>query len=192
MAKKIIKKSKEQDYNPEKAILNASEFFELKIKDVMKKRAWDIPIMAMDSDMIDVLAMLCTNDHVWVVESLKNKKIVGIITEHDILHALRPIKRHRFFGVPSRKGMGLSLFETAEHIMSHDPIICTPDEKVKDVLHSMEAHGVRRIPVVTLDTNKIISEVTVHQLIKQFYSAVKPLCEICGKKECTVEDAIKS
>ena len=192
MAKKINKKEKEQIYNPEQAVLNASEFFELRIEDVMKKRAWDIPIIPMDADILEVIAMLCTNDHVWVVESYENKRIVGVITEHDILHALRPIKRHRFFGVPSRKGMGLSLFETAEHIMTHDPFLCTSDEKVKDVLHSMEAHGVRRIPVVTPDTNEILSEVTVHQLIKQFYSAVKPLCEICGKKECSVKESVKS
>jgi predicted transcriptional regulator len=181
-----------QDVDSEKALLNATEFFESKIKDVMKQRIWDIPIIAMDSEIMEVIAILCTNDHVWVVDNLKDKKVVGVITEHDILHALRPIKRHRFFGMPSRKGMGLSLFETAEHIMSHDPFTCTPDEKVKDVLHTLEAHGVRRIPVVSPKTNEIISEITVHQLIKKYYSAVKPLCEICEAPECKLKEASKS
>ncbi len=183
---------KKQDFDSEKALLNATEFFESKIKDVMKQRSWDIPIIAMDSEILEVLAILCTNDHVWVVDNLKNKRVVGIITEHDILHALRPIKRHRFFGMPSREGLGLSLFETAEHIMSHDPFTCTPDEKVKDVLHTLEAHAVRRIPVVSPKNDEIISEVTVHQLIKKFYSAVKPLCEICETRECKLEETSKS
>jgi CBS domain-containing protein len=162
------------------------------IKDVMKKRSWDIPIIQKDSDLVEVLALLCTNDHVWVVEDLKKRNLIGIITEHDILHALRPIKRHRFFGVPSRKGLGLSLFETAEHIMSHDPFTCTHEMKVKDVLHAMEAHGVRRMPVVNDDNSEIISEVTVHQLIKEYYRAVKPLCDICGSPECKVAELEKS
>ncbi len=188
----MAKQNKEIDDGSKKALLNASEFFDLRIKDAMKQRSWDIPIIEADSEILDVIAILCTNDHVWVVDDLKNKRIVGVITEHDILHALRPIKRHRFFGMPSRKGMGLSLFETAEHIMSHDPIICTPDEKVKDVLHTMEAHGVRRIPVVNSEGNEIISEVTVHQLIKKYYAAIKPLCDICGSSECTVKESNKS
>ena len=182
----------ELEEKAEKSILNAKEFFELKIKHVMKKRAWDIPIIGAESEILEVIAILCTNDHVWVVDNLKSKKIVGIITEHDILHALRPIKTHRFFGMPSRHGMGLSLFETAEHIMSHDPFTCTPEEKVKDVLHTMEAHSIRRMPVVKADTNELVSEVTVHQLIKEYYSAIKPFCDICGSKECSVKIPDKS
>jgi predicted transcriptional regulator len=164
----------------EKAMLNASDFFESKIKDAMDKRSWDVPLIEMDSELLEVFAILCTNDHVWVVDKLKSRNVVGVITEHDILNALRPIKRPRFFGVPSRKGMGLSVFETAEHIMSHDPFTCTLDRKVKDVLHDMEGHGVRRMAVVKSGSNEIIGEVTVHQLIRKYYNAIKPLCEICA------------
>jgi len=187
----MIKAKIKKNPTSEKALLNASEFFELKIKDVMKKRSWDIPIIQMDSELLEVLAILCTNDHVWVVEDLKKKNLIGIITEHDILHALRPIKRHRFFGVPSRNGLGLSLFETAEQIMSQDPFTCTLEMKVKDVLHTMEAHSVRRMPVVKEENNEIISEVTVHQLIKEYYRAVKPLCDICGSPECKIAELEK-
>jgi predicted transcriptional regulator len=174
----------------EKCLMNTEEFFELRIQDTMKKRSWDVPIIEKDTEMLHVIAMLCTNDHVWVVDDLKNKNVIGVITEHDILHALRPIKRPRFFGVPSRKGLGLYLFDTAEHIMSPDPFTCTPDERVKDVLHNLEAHGIRRMPVVRPGTNEIISEVTVHQLIKEFYNIVKPLCAICesGKFSEMVND----
>jgi predicted transcriptional regulator len=185
-------KQTEMELKAEKSLLNAREFFELKISDVMKKRAWDIPMISADSEILEVIAILCTNDHVWVVENLKNRRVIGIITEHDILHALRPIKRHRFFGMPSRKGMGLSLFETAEHIMTHDPFTCTPDEKVKDVLHTMEAHGIRRMPVVKPPEDEIVSEVTVHQLIKEYYSAIKPFCDVCGSPECSVKESKKS
>ena len=172
-----------KDDTAKSAVDNASEFFEMKISNAMDKRAWDVPIIEQNSELIDVLAILCTNDHVWVVDNLKHKNVVGVITEHDILNALRPIKSHRFFGVPSRKGMGLSMFDTAEHIMSHDPFICTPDEKVKDVLHRMEAHSVRRLPVVDAKTLAILGEVTVHQLIRLYYHVIKPLCKICQEEQ---------
>jgi predicted transcriptional regulator len=193
MARQSVKSdSSSLEEKAEKSLLNASEFFNLRIKDVMKKRAWDIPMVEAESEILDVIALLCTNDHVWVVEDIKSKIIIGIITEHDILHALRPIKRHKFFGMPSRKGLGLSLFETAEHIMSHDPFFCTAEEKVKDVIHSMEAHGVRRLPVVNPENNEIVSEVTVHQLIKEYYSAIKPFCDICDSMESFEKKSKKS
>jgi CBS domain-containing protein len=162
----------------ERCLINADEFFELKIKDVMKRRAWDIPLIKKEREIIHVFALLNTNDHVWVVDSLKTKRIIGIITEHDILHALKPTKTHRFFGMPSRKGLGLSLFETAEHIMTHDPFFCTPDDKVLDILHTLEAHGIRRVPVIDPITEEILSEITIHQLIKRYYEIIEPLCSL--------------
>jgi CBS domain-containing protein len=162
----------------ERCLLNAKEFFHLKIEDAMKRRSWDIPLIDKDTEILDVIAILCTNDHIWVVDDLKKRRILGVITEHDLLHALRPIKTHRFFGMPSRKGMGISLFEKAEHIMSHHPFTCTGDQTVIEVLRSMEAHGIRRMPVIDSESNQILSEVTVHQLIKKYYEIVQPLCKL--------------
>ena len=162
-----------------KELLNPRAFFELSIEDAMDKRAWDIPILEEDSELLEVFAILCTNDHVWIVENRQNNKVVGVITEHDIMNALRPIKMHRFFGMPSRKGMGLAIFETADHIMSHDPITCISEDKVKSVLKKMIIHRVRRCPVVESKHNKkILGEVTLHQLIRKYYNVIKPLCEI--------------
>jgi predicted transcriptional regulator len=181
--KQTLEEQKEEfEKTTEKCLLDTKEFFELKIKDAMKKRSWDVPIIEKNREILEVIAILCTNDHVWVVENLKKKRIIGVITEHDLLHALRPIKRQRFFGVPSRKGLGLSIFETAEHIMTPDPFVCRSHEKVREVLLHMEAHGIRRMPVVNAN-DELISEVTVHQLIKEFYNVIKPLCEIPDEKK---------
>ena len=160
----------------ERCLLDAEEFFNMRIKEAMKRRIWDIPIIEKNRAIIEVFAILSTNDHIWVVNNLKQKKVIGIITEHDILHAFRPIKTHRFFGMPTHKGVGLSLFETAEHIMTHDPFTCSPDEKVIDIIQSMEAHSIRRMPVIDPATEEIVSEVTVHQLTRKYYEIIKPLC----------------
>ncbi len=167
----------------ERCLLNAKEFFEMKIKDVMKRRAWDIPIIEQKREIIDVIALLSTNDHVWVVDNLKRKRVIGIITEHDILHALKPMKKHIFFGTPTQKGLPLSLYESIEHIMTQDPFTCTSEENVTDILQMMEAHGIRRMPVINPTTGEILSEVTVHQLIRRYYEIIEPLCSLSSQDE---------
>ena len=159
----------------EKSFKKAKEFFELKISDAMDKRSWDVPIIEVNRTIIDVFAILCTNDHVWVVENEKNKKVVGVITESDFVDILPSTNSHSFFGVPSRKSLGLYPFENITQIMVHDPLTCAPNEKVKDVLHKIKTHNIRRLPVVDPKTNEILGEVTVHQLIRRFYNALKPI-----------------
>lgn len=177
MAKQYKPKSQECKV----ALANPQEFFEQRIGDAMDKRAWDLPILDEDTELLDVIAILCTSDHVWIVENKENNRVVGVITEHDILNALRPVKKHRFFGAPSRKGMGVSIFETADHIMSHDPVTCLETDTIKNVLHKMETHSVRRCAVVESKSNhKIVGEVTLHQLIRKYYKYVEPLCKLIG------------
>jgi CBS domain-containing protein len=180
----MVKKYKPKSKECKVALANPQKFFEIRIHDAMDKRAWDIPILEEESELLDVIAILCTSDHVWIVDNKENNRVVGVITEHDILNALRPVKKHSFFGAPSRKGMGVSIFETADQIMSHHPVTCLENDKVADVLHKMETHSVRRCAVVESKTNhKILGEVTLHQLIRKYYKYVQPLCTVINNSE---------
>jgi CBS domain-containing protein len=175
----MVKKYKPKSPECKAALTNPQDFFNIHIKDAMDKRAWDLPILEENSSLLDVIAILCTSDHVWIVDNKENNRVVGVITEHDILNALRPVKSHRFFGMPSRRGMGVAIFETADHIMSHDPVSCLESDNVETVLHRMETHRVRRCAVIENEDNyKIMGEVTLHQLIRKYYNFVKPLCII--------------
>ena len=60
--------------------------------------------------------------------------------------------------------------------MTHDPFTCTPDEKVIDIIHTMEAQAIRRMAVIEPNTDIIVSEVTIHQLIRRYYEIIEPLC----------------
>jgi len=103
-----------------------------------------------------------------VVESRGSKKLVGIITEHDILDIFSPRKKVSYFGLPNKKSLHYETFEKAGHIMSRNPIRCRPDEKVKDALNKMVVHRIRRIPVV--ENDEIVGEITLHHLIREFYA----------------------
>jgi CBS domain-containing protein len=147
------------------------QFYEILAKDIMNKRIGDMPLIEQDASICCVLAILTGRDYVWVVESKGSKKLVGIITEHDILDIFSPRKEVSFFGLPSKKSLHYETFEKAGHIMSRNPIRCSPEEKVEDVLNKMIDHRVRRIPVV--ENSEIIGEITLHHLIRKFYVFIK-------------------
>jgi len=147
------------------------KFYETAAGDIMDKRVRDIPIIDKDADLIDVLSVLNVSDHVWVVESKGSKKLVGIITEYDVLHILSPRKRIPSVGVPDKRSLPYSSFEEASHLMSRDPIKCEPNEKVGNILDKMMTHRIRRMPVVGND--EIIGEITLHHLIRKLYALIK-------------------
>ena len=147
------------------------KFYETAAEDIMDKRAGDIPIIDKDADLIDVLSILNVSDHVWVVESKGSKKLVGIITEYDVLHILSPKKRIPSVGAPDKRSLPYSSFEEASHLMSRDLIKCEPNEKVGTILDKMITRRIRRMPVV--ENGEIMGEITLHHLIRQLYALIK-------------------
>ncbi len=139
------------------------EFYEMLVEKVIDKRRWDLPLVEKDTELNRVLSLLGSSDHVWVVDSLENKKLLGVITESDVLRALAPKRKITYFGMPGKEALHWEMHETAEHIMSRKPITCKLEEKVKDALDKMSTHRVRRLAVV--DKNRIVEEVTLHYLI---------------------------
>jgi len=118
---------------PAKEKLLIHQFYEILAKDIMDKRIGDMPLIEKDASMECVLSILTGSDHVWVVESKGSKKLVGIITEHDILDIFSPGKEVSFFGLPNKKSLHYETFEKAAHIMTQNPIRCRPEENVEDV-----------------------------------------------------------
>ena len=144
------------------------EFHEIPVKEIMDKRIGELPLIEKHASLDRVLSILTESDHIWVVESIGSKKLVGIITEHDILDIFSPRKKVSYFGLPNKKALHYETFEKAGHIMSRNPIRCSPDEKVKDALNKMVVHRIKRIPVV--ENNEIVGEITLHHLIREFYA----------------------
>jgi CBS domain-containing protein len=61
--------------------------------------------------------------------------------------------------------------------MCHRVIDCGPDDKIIDALMKMVRYKLRRLPVVK--DHKIVGELTLHQLIRKYYTATQyhPLVE---------------
>jgi len=147
-------------------------FYELRVHQLMDKRVWDLPIIEKNEDITHVLSILGGRNHIWVVTSRKEKELVGVITEHDVLSILAPKKVPSYvFGMPDIKSLHHGTAKTAGDIMCFRLITCEKDEKILDVLQKMTKHRLRRLPVV--ENKIIIGELTLHQLIRKFYDATQ-------------------
>ncbi len=146
-----------------------SEFYELKVEQLMDKKIWDIPLIDKDSPVDNVLSILDGRAHVWVVDNLDKKELLGVITQHDVLQILAPPRTYyNVFTLP--KTYPHDIKGKAEDIMTLNPIICHSNDKIVDVLQKMIRHRVRRLPVVTKD-NKLLGEITLGHLIHKYYMA---------------------
>ncbi len=149
-----------------------SDFYELKVSQLMDKRVWDLPIIEEKEDIYHVLAILGARNHIWVVKDKKNKELVGIITEHDVLSILAPKHFPSYvFGMPDISSIQHGTAKNAEDIMCHRIIDCNPDDKIIDALTKMVKYKLRRLPVI--DDEKIVGELTLHQLIRKYYGATQ-------------------
>jgi CBS domain-containing protein len=92
-------------------------------------------------------------------------KVVGVVTEHDLMRTIVPPgqRRERMFGVP--RAEILHKESVVRDIMTHDPVVCSPEETVADVLKKFSSFDIRRLAVV--DENKrLLGEITIQLLVK--------------------------
>ena len=148
-----------------------SEFYELKVEQIMDKKIWDIPLIVKDEPIDHVLSILDGKSHVWVVNNMEDKELVGVITRHDVLNILAPPRTfYDVFSLPKSRYHGT--VGKAEDVMTRDPITSKPDEKIVDVLQKMIRHRTRRLAVIN-DEGKIGGEITLRHLIHVYYKAMQ-------------------
>ena len=128
------------------------EFHNLKVKDVMQHRVWDLPLVNENADIKFVLVILTTRGYVWVVNNAKELLLKGVITEHDALDLFADFNDDW----------------KAKDLMKRNVIYCTKEESVADVINKIKKNKVRRMPV--LENGKLIGEITLRLLIEKFYS----------------------
>jgi predicted transcriptional regulator len=161
-----------------------TDFYDLKVKQIMDKRVWDLPLIAENEDIFHVLSILGARNHIWVINNKKDQHVVGIITEHDVLSILAPKHFPSYvFGMPDIKSIQHGTAKTAKDIMCKQLVDCNAEDKIIDALMKMVKYKLRRLPVK--DDKKIIGELTLHQLIRKYYAATQyhPFVEEGENKE---------
>ena len=149
-----------------------NEFYELEVHQLMDKRIWDLPLIEQKEDIYHVLSILGGRNHIWVIDDIHKKNLVGVITEHDVLSILAPKDFPTFvFGMPDISSIQHGTAKNAGDIMANKIISSNPDEKIIDALLKMVKFRLRRLPVIK--DKKLVGELTLHQLIRKYYAATQ-------------------
>ncbi|MCK4717813.1 MAG: CBS domain-containing protein [Thermoplasmata archaeon] len=148
-----------------------SRFFELPISRIIDLDIDSIPTVLEDDMVDDVLHVLRSSDHTWVIDNREKKKLVGVITEKDFLEILAPPQLSGFvFGMPDIRSLGLGTVETAGDVMTRKVISTEKDAKIRAVIERMRSYRVRRLPV--LEKRELVGEITLNLLIQKYHDAL--------------------
>ncbi|MFH0859657.1 MAG: CBS domain-containing protein [Candidatus Altiarchaeota archaeon] len=141
-------------------------FYDAKVDSFMSRQ---LPLIGAKSTVGDVLHRMgnLSTDHLWVIDSEKGDKFVGVITEKDILRGLSSpyTSEDMEWDILGLKSITYGSAKTAGDIMSKHIITAKSSTTVGEVIRLMTQNRIRRLPVV--DRDKLIGEVTVHQIAGQ-------------------------
>jgi len=140
------------------------KFYETKVKEIMIP-GHDTPFIEENAIWADFLTRLSLRAHAWVVNNTEDMRVVGVVTEHDMLRSIIPPgeKKERIFGIP--RAEILHKESVVQDIMTHNPVVCSPEETVTHVLRKFSSFNIRRLAVV--DENKrLLGEITIQLLVK--------------------------
>ena len=105
-----------------------------KCRDIMTKN----PLTCIATDTADTAARLMRDNDIGpvpVVESTDKKKLIGIVTDRDLV--IRVLAADRDAGSTP-----------IQEVMTKSPAVCSPDDDIAACLDAMERRQVRRMPVV--------------------------------------------
>ena len=148
-------------------------FYKVPIKSIMDRKIWDLPLVSKDTPIEDIFSIMTARRHAWVMEKKGSTKLVGVITEKDLLEVMAPkrIKPYVIGGV-NLSSLLLGNVKTAEDVMCKKLIVIHPEDTVEKALEKMKSFRVRRLPVVDRKGN-LLGEITIKTLIIQFRKVLK-------------------
>jgi len=144
------------------------EFYRIETREIMIP-LHKTPYIEENAGWAVFLKKLSVRAHAWVVNNTDEMKVVGVVTEHDMLRSIIPPgqKKVRILGVS--KDHILHKESVVQDIMTHNPVVCSPEETVADVLKKLSSFDIRRLAVA--DENKrLLGEVTIQRLLKKLRS----------------------
>ena len=141
------------------------EFYGIEAREIMIP-LHKTPYIAENAGWAVFLKKLSVRAHDWGVSNTEEMKVVGVVTEHDMLRSMIPPgqKKERMVGVP--RAEILHRESVVQDIMRHNPVVCSPDETVANVLKKFSSFNIRRLAVVD-GNGRLLGEVTIQRLLKK-------------------------
>ena len=150
------------------------QFHHIDVKTVMKSKMWDMSFVTPETPVEDVIAILSSRKHIWVIDSMKTMRLKGLITERDLVDVIAPRKIDPYQLTISGHHFRSLLFggiEIAEDMMTSDLVTVAPSQTMGMALLKMKRHHLKRLPVIS--KGKIIGELTMKSIILQFKKVLR-------------------
>ena len=150
------------------------QFHQIDVGTVMESKMWDMCMVPPNTSIEDIISILGSRKHIWVVKSMKNTRLLGLITERDMVEIIAPRKLSPYKFTISTSTLRSLIFggiETAEDMMTTDLVTAKPEDTMGKALQKMKRHHLKRLPVVK--AGRIVGELTMKSIIVQFKKVMK-------------------
>jgi len=136
----------------------------LKVKEVMNPRPRTVgPDTSVDG-MIERLRQQI-EDCFPVVN--KDKKLVGIVTESDLIHVLHAPVRQAVVGGVLTKDVMKSMARNVGEVMTKRPITVAPEMTIQETLNIMATNKLRHLPVV--EGEKLVGLISLRDILNLYH-----------------------
>ncbi len=148
-------------------LLDKEALLKMKVKDLMNPRPRTIrPDTTIRGTMQRIRQQI--EDCLPVVD--KDEKLVGVVTESDVLYSLYVPPRDSTVGSAMVRRAMKQFARNAGELMTKNPISVTPDMSIQETLSIMVEHKHRHLPVV--EKNKLVGLISLREIIS-LYSMIK-------------------
>ncbi|NJE26376.1 CBS domain-containing protein [Thermococcus sp. MV5] len=148
-------------------------FYSMKLSDIMPPII-SMPIVTLDSPIVNVLKLLRTRHHVWVVSDRESMKLEGVIRYLDVMCILLPPEatKARLGNISGIFKSILSGAEKAADIMERNIMTINEESTVLDALTKMRRYKVQILAIVD-ENNTLKGEISLRLLIDEFLRLIK-------------------
>ncbi|MBN1540184.1 MAG: CBS domain-containing protein [Candidatus Thermoplasmatota archaeon] len=150
------------------------QFHQIDVETVMKSNMWDMSFVTPKTPVEEVIGILSSRKHIWVVDDMKSMRLMGCITERDLVEIIAPRKIDPYQFTISGSHFRSMLFgglENAEDMMTTDLVTIYPKTTIGKALTKMKRHHLKRLPVVR--KGKIVGELTMKSILLQFKKVLR-------------------
>jgi len=150
------------------------QFHQIDVGTVMKAKMWDMCFVEPCTPIEEIIGILSSRKHIWVVDDTKSMKLLGLITERDMVDVMSPRKLDPYTFTVSANTLRSLVFggiDDAEDMMTTDLVTIRPDDTMDKALLKMKRHHLKRLPVVK--GGRLVGELTMKSIILQFKKVMR-------------------
>lgn len=121
------------------------------VRKILNLKGSDVVTIAPEKRLLDAIALLAKHKIGALIVSGKNKEVVGVISERDIVRLLSNADKDRFENAVSSA-------------MTKEVKTCTPDDTIQHVMQVMTAGRFRHMPVV--QNGRLAGVISIGDVVK--------------------------